>query len=196
MTYIITRSGHAVSPHGGTIDLADIRTGLVAAPRFAGHTRKPWCVLQHSLVVWRLLREAQPLPTPESQLWALLHDAHEAYTGDIPSPFKTPSMAALQQRFDVRIWRELTRRPAPLLDEDRDIVHRMDGRALLAEALVVGPPSIDEMNLAIHFSCAPETMPTPAERAAVAQIAALDITDAQSIWHRGCVALINEVKNA
>ena len=90
MTWLQTASGHAVdflSPDPSQITAEDITTSLSRLPRFNGHTlpNKPWTVAQHSLLVEALL---SPQTNKELQLAALLHDAHEAYTGDITSPLQ------------------------------------------------------------------------------------------------------------
>ena len=82
MTAIATRSGRVIDflkPDPAQIHLQDIADGLSKAPRYAGHTEKPWNVLQHSLLVAHLV-------SPGNRLHALLHDAPEAYLCDVPSP--------------------------------------------------------------------------------------------------------------
>lgn len=63
------------------IDLDDIAHALAHQRRFLGHSSKPISVLQHSLAVGALA-------PGKFKLEALLHDAAEAYTGDIPTPLK------------------------------------------------------------------------------------------------------------
>ena len=88
--WVQTFSGGAVdllSPQPGQILLVDIAHALSRIPRFNGHTGGPlaWNVAQHSLLVESLLPgDADPV----TRLLALLHDAHEAYIGDVPSPVK------------------------------------------------------------------------------------------------------------
>lgn len=74
----------------GTIDLANLTPGDVTAfavadalaktNRFGGRTPLPWSVASHSLLVERLCSHI------DLKGWALLHDAHEAFIGDITSP--------------------------------------------------------------------------------------------------------------
>lgn len=73
----------------GTIDLANLRPqdltpavladALAKVNRFGGRTTEPWPVAAHSVLVERLC----PL---ELGPWGLLHDAHEAFIGDLTPP--------------------------------------------------------------------------------------------------------------
>lgn len=87
---LLTHSGRHVDllhPQAGSIDLADIAIALSRIPRFNGHTRTVWSVASHSLLVAELLnRQLAPGAPPALQMAALLHDAHEAYTGDVARP--------------------------------------------------------------------------------------------------------------
>lgn len=86
---ILTVSGKEVSilnPDPGTIDIKDIAHALSHINRFTGHTAVPYTVAEHSLRVSSYLK-AQGY-TPASQLAGLLHDASEAYLGDVSTPLK------------------------------------------------------------------------------------------------------------
>jgi hypothetical protein len=94
--WVQTFSGGAVdllSPQPGQILLVDIAHALSRTARFGGHTRGPlpWNGAQHSLLVESLLPDDAD---PVTRLLAVLHDAHEAFIGDIVSPMK----AALRAR--------------------------------------------------------------------------------------------------
>lgn len=63
------------------ICVEDIANALSNICRFGGHTKGHYSVAQHTLLVWHLVPEAlKPA--------ALLHDAVEAYVGDVVKPFK------------------------------------------------------------------------------------------------------------
>jgi len=82
--HMATHSGGYVNlldPDPDTITLQDIAHALSYEPRFGGHSRRFYCVAQHSVLVSRLVPK-------EYALEGLLHDAHEAYCKDIPSPLK------------------------------------------------------------------------------------------------------------
>lgn len=81
---IRTVSGQYVNvfdPDPETILIEDIAHGLAYMPRFGGQLPYFYSVAQHSIWV------ANGLPI-ELKLRGLLHDAHEAYLFDMPSPVK------------------------------------------------------------------------------------------------------------
>jgi hypothetical protein len=73
----------------GIVDLANLAPAdltpaiigdcLAKLPRFNGRTHWPWSVAAHSMLVSQLC-------PPDLQAWGLLHDAHEAFIGDITTP--------------------------------------------------------------------------------------------------------------
>ena len=145
---IETVSGKLVNPSDpdpDNIELNDIAWSLSRIPRFAGHTitEIPYNVAQHSIYVSELLEKLLNDPSSltgdiaiiqaarrvamsnESMravcAKALLHDAHEAYFGDIPSPIKKipelrPTFKAIEAKLDSAIWQKLKLVP-PTEDE-------------------------------------------------------------------------------
>ena len=89
MSFIRTFRGHDVNllaPKPDTIDITDIAHHLALTNRFNGATPLPYSVAQHSVHV---LQEVERRGgTPEQCLAGLLHDAQEAYFGDIVRPVK------------------------------------------------------------------------------------------------------------
>lgn len=68
-------------PTPDMIDIEDIAHALAHIPRFGGHLHRFYSVAQHSL-------HCAEGADKGHELAALLHDASEAYLGDIPTPIK------------------------------------------------------------------------------------------------------------
>lgn len=86
-TWIQTASGgrfDLAAPRAADVRMGDVAHALSNLCRFGGHVRRFYSVAQHSVLVWRVL-EHHDL---EVQRAALLHDAAEAYVGDVVSPLK------------------------------------------------------------------------------------------------------------
>lgn len=65
----------------------DIAHALAQINRFTGHCRRPYSVAEHSLLVLEIIERLFTVDV-HGRLAALLHDAHEAYVGDVASPTK------------------------------------------------------------------------------------------------------------
>lgn len=101
-----------IEPTTDMIHLSDIAKSLSRISRYGGHTGTDWSVLQHlALCDW--IAETSDLPEVTEDLgfrqYVVLHDAHEAYTGDIPRPLKqlldqNGQVEALENRLDAVIF--------------------------------------------------------------------------------------------
>lgn len=89
MNWVRTHYGNTVSlssPEPEGIDIRDIACSLSRINRFLGATRLPVNVADHSLNVVRYLAHSKAPALV--QLLGLLHDAHEAYIGDVIGPMR------------------------------------------------------------------------------------------------------------
>lgn len=127
--WIETRKGIRVSvqnPKPNQFDVEDIAYALSNTCRFNGHCSGFLSVAEHSVLVSRRVPD-------NLRLAALLHDATEAYLGDIPSPIKQflPDYKALEQVFEKAIDERFE---LALSDADRALVKEADIDALFTEA--------------------------------------------------------------
>jgi len=70
-----------LKPARESIHIEDIAHALSMLCRYGGHTPEHYSVAQHSCLVAQLLE-------PRLRIYGLLHDAAEAYLGDVVSPLK------------------------------------------------------------------------------------------------------------
>jgi uncharacterized protein len=120
-----------LDPRPGEIDIVDIAHSLSMQCRFAGHVHTFYSVAEHSV------RASEIVPNPD-MLWALLHDASEAYLVDLPRPLKQFSqlgryyreiehwlMAVICARFNLRRYQPDSVKEADrimLVTEKRDVM--------------------------------------------------------------------------
>jgi 5'-deoxynucleotidase YfbR-like HD superfamily hydrolase len=82
---IRTNSGlfiNVFDPKRDVIAIEDIAHALASIPRFGGHLNRHYSVAQHSVMCMMRVKSL------EDKKAALMHDASEAYLGDIPTPIK------------------------------------------------------------------------------------------------------------
>lgn len=101
--YLQTVSGRWVNPFDpdpAQLDADDIARALANQCRFGGHSRVFYSVAQHSVIVSHLVQERGG--DVEDVFAALMHDASEAYLGDMPHPLKhrSPLGAAFREAED------------------------------------------------------------------------------------------------
>lgn len=162
--HIITATGRLVTPldmRAADIRLLDLADMLARKARWAGAAQ--YTVAEHSIAAVELAR-ATDQPT-EVQRWALLHDAAEAYLGDVPAPLRKGlgwyTVAGWRPYYaaELRILHHVAERyrlpwPVPTA------VHRIDdrlrateavtffGRPLTQTAKPYGPEVLDPLKLA------------------------------------------------
>lgn len=114
-------------PQESQVNIEDIALGLSNTCRFAGQCEF-YSVAEHSVhCATTALRESG---NTNAALHALLHDAAEAYMGDMPKPLKNmlPDFRAVEQKVEAVI-----RRKFGLTDEFDEIVKSIDLRMLKTE---------------------------------------------------------------
>lgn len=73
---------YPMSPKVEDIQIVDIAHALSQICRYGGHCSRFYSVAEHSVLLSYAV-------APENAFWALMHDASEAYLGDIPRPIKS-----------------------------------------------------------------------------------------------------------
>lgn len=95
---VSSRMFDVVNPDVSMVDIDDIAHSLSMLCRFNGHGTQFYSVAEHSVHVSHEI-------DPDMALAGLLHDAAEAYLGDVPSPLKKqlPEFKAFEDRVEVVI---------------------------------------------------------------------------------------------
>jgi 5'-deoxynucleotidase YfbR-like HD superfamily hydrolase len=94
------------NPEASVIDIEDIAHGLANLCRFNGQSSKFYSVAQHSVLMAYAVNRSDGRPAKVFE--ALMHDAHEAYVGDMPSPLKRliPGFKEIEKRVEVVVRRK------------------------------------------------------------------------------------------
>lgn len=129
-----TFSGEPFYPleaHPDDIRIEDIAHALGMVCRYAGHCLRFYSVAEHSVLMSRAV-------DPEHALWALLHDATEAYIGDMVRPLKheIPDYMAAEDR----LWLAIAEKfglAGPMPDQ----VKEFDTRIVVDEKMQIMAPS-------------------------------------------------------
>jgi 5'-deoxynucleotidase YfbR-like HD superfamily hydrolase len=166
-TYICTYLGNRFYPLEGLIDaihLEDIAHGLAYQCRFNGQTSEFYSIAQHSLMV------ADIVP-PELRFAALLHDASEAYLGDVVKPLKAllPNYKDIELRVEKMIAAHFG-----IADMFDPRIKQADMIALATEKRDLMPHSAEDWSYLRGFEPLPEAIdpmsPQQAKRAFLIEV--------------------------
>lgn len=172
MTYMLTTTGGTfdlwLANPAQDISLLDIAAALAKINRWGGHTSRLYSVAEHSVRTSLLMEREHAIGNPTALMCGLMHDAHEAYTGDMGTPHKdllniignnawhrweANIQAQVLQRFDL----------AGSMREWHTHVKRADVQMLATEARDLMAPSTRRDTLITeHGPCSRELHLTPA----------------------------------
>ncbi len=129
-----------LKPRPEDVCIEDIAHALSMLCRYTGHTRRFYSVSEHSVLVTGVVAErlnAQGRAGDAGNLnvlrWALLHDASEAYTGDLTRPLKHQAELALFREVEARIMGVIAEH-FNLIGPEPEIVREVDKEIIGTEA--------------------------------------------------------------
>lgn len=114
-------------PDPGDVSIFDVAHSLSLICRFNGHVREFYSVAQHCCLV------SSHFAGRLEKLWALLHEAHETYVGDIMSPVAVllPGLKDLKKRHQAVVYKAFQLMPPP--PEVAAAIKEVDTRMLFTE---------------------------------------------------------------
>lgn len=147
------RRFYPLDPQADEIDPVDIAHALSLICRYGGHVKRFYSVAEHCVLLSLAV-------APEHALWALLHDAAEAYVGDMIRPLKQqmPSyppiedevLRVLAVRFGLRVWPGGIFPPA-VKDADNRILIDERAQALTATSDSWGIDHLEPLDVTLAF---------------------------------------------
>jgi hypothetical protein len=92
----------AIKVHAPALTINSLAQSLSRINRYTGRTNRPSNVASHSILVSRIVAWTTH-GDDQLTLAALLHDAHEAYVSDIPTPYKCGCIREIGRALDEQI---------------------------------------------------------------------------------------------
>ena len=131
---------YPLNPRMEDVRIEDIAHALANMCRFAGHTREFYSVAQHCVLASEMVEWASYEDPNHEALYALLHDASEAYIVDVPRPLKhQPEFAGYilaESRLQTAIYSAFGLDPV-----EPGLLHVVDHRMLRTEQRDLMPPA-------------------------------------------------------
>lgn len=124
------RHFYVLEPRAEDVHIEDIAHALSLQCRFTGHVREFYSVAQHSVLVSRLC-------APADAFWGLLHDASEAYIGDMSAPLKHTDAMRSYKQAESAVMRVIGEQFRMRGSEPQSVI-TADRRLLLTEARALG----------------------------------------------------------
>jgi len=167
MTWIQTMTGRRfdfVKMDVGSVDIRDVAHALSNICRFNGHTREFYSVAQHSVLASCLVgMDLEPAQRLVAAQEALLHDAHEAYVGDVTRPLKQKVKGYIDVEWPVQaVVRKALRLPEYPAEFVKHAVKHVDEMLLATEGRdLMGTTEDWELQAApfMGFSIIPQAAP-------------------------------------
>ncbi|MEY5099132.1 MAG: hypothetical protein RJA36_1851 [Pseudomonadota bacterium] len=159
MSWILTAHGNGIDLHYTRPEhmvLADVAHSLAQINRFTGHAQRPYSVAEHSLLVLDIVEHLFAPASVHCRLAALMHDAHEAYIGDISTPLKHTlgeTWALVEHRMERALRSAWGLHTAAY--EHRDAIKQADLIALATERAQIMPPSPTLWQSLVHIQPVP-----------------------------------------
>lgn len=137
--YVLTQSGKHIFPQKGfaegQIDIEDIAHSLAIQSRFVGHTSYPYSIARHCINCLYAARFRVGVIEPSLLLGILLHDAVEAYIGDIARPIKYMFCGPLREVEAVLEEQIFNHFKVPYADPDfKKLLSEIDSRMCATES--------------------------------------------------------------
>lgn len=137
-TYPTGKHAHVLFLQQEEIEIADIARSLSMQCRYVGHVNRFYSVAEHCCHISdRAL--AETFGDEKMALWGLLHDASEAYTGDMSRPLKyAAQMREVYKEIELRIMNQVCLRFG-LPSTEPELITRLDNDILGPEVAQLKP---------------------------------------------------------
>lgn len=139
----------SLDPRFDEVHIESIAHSLAMQCRYAGHCLRFYSVAEHCVLLSRQVE-------PRHALWALLHDASEAYLVDVPRPVKGGLLGyhGIEHRVMEAVVRRFKLRPLQIPIEVHEADMRIttdEKRQNMAPGLVWGTDELEPLGVTLRF---------------------------------------------